>query len=457
MKYFLGGDVSKGYCDWIILNENKKVVFENFQLDDTFYGHCQLHDVLEEQFHKHPGLELFAAVESTGGYENNWFSTLLSFQSEFEIKVSRINPLGVNFNRKAGLSRIVTDAISAYHIAEYLINHSDKIDYQNNQQWKILCRHWNFIELQKKQRVQLINQLETLLYSANPTLMQYKQDNFPNWLLELIIKCPTAENLRKSKPDKLAKIPYLSEQRAKLIIEEVQKNIASATDKNAEELVKQMAMQIKNADTCIKSQMSLVEKELNIPEIEILKSFKGIDTTSAIGLMLEIGNVLRFSSAKKICCFFGVHPKFKQSGDKIIGIRMSKQGSKEMRKILFNIAKGAISFNPHIKEIYLRKCSEGMTKMAAIGVCMHKILRIVYGMLKHKKAYDPQIDKQNVERSKEKEIEQKQQETVKIEKYRRFQEYEKNAPISKRQDKKRKEQLMSQCELNAQSTGSKCP
>ena len=34
--FYLGIDVSKGYADFIILNNQKKVVLENFQLDDTF-------------------------------------------------------------------------------------------------------------------------------------------------------------------------------------------------------------------------------------------------------------------------------------------------------------------------------------------------------------------------------------------------------------------------------------
>jgi len=456
MKYYVGGDVSKGYCDWTILDENKKVIMENFQLDDTFDGHCQLHDILSECFKKHPKLEMYAAVESTGGYENNWYNTLVSYQSIFDIKVARLNPRGVNFNGKAEMNRIVTDAISANNIALYLLNHSDKVNYDNNQQWSALRRHWNFVELQKMQRVQIINQLETLLYTANPTLMQYKQNHFPNWLLELIILCPTAKQLQKIKPKQLSKISYITEPKAIRLIDEAQQSIASSTDKNTEILIGQMATQIKTIESCIKTQMLLIENELKIPEIELLKTFKGIDTTSAIGLMLEIGNIHRFKKVKSICCFFGVHPKFKQSGDKIAGVRMSKQGSKEMRKILFNIAIGAIYFNPHIKEVYEKKVAEGMEKMAAIGVCMHKILRIIYGMLKHQKAYNAEIDKQNTQLSQEKEQAQKQQQIVKIEKHRRYQEFDKKAPISNRQTKKRKEHELSQCELKAHSTGSTC-
>jgi transposase len=47
MKLFLGGDVSKGYADWVILSDKKKSVLENFQLDDTYTGHCRLYAMLQ--------------------------------------------------------------------------------------------------------------------------------------------------------------------------------------------------------------------------------------------------------------------------------------------------------------------------------------------------------------------------------------------------------------------------
>jgi transposase len=456
MKLYLGGDVSKGYADWVILSDKKQTVMENFQLDDTYAGHCKLYSTLEAYFDKHPGLEMYAAVESTGGYENNWLNALKSYQKVFNLKVARLNPAGVNYNRKAGLKRNVTDAISALSIAEYMINHPENIAYDQDEKWKTLCRHWNFVEMQKHQRVQTINQLETILYSANPTLLRFKKNKLSNWLLELIIKCPTAEKLSKAKPEKLAKIPFLTLKRAKSLVAEANQNIASATDRNAEILVSQIARQIKAFDENIKSQMKLIEKELICPEIELLKSFRGIDTTSAIGLLLEIGTIKRFPTVKGFSCCFGLHPKFKQSGDKVIGVRMSKQGSKNMRKILFNIAKGAITYNPLIRDIYEKKLSEGKSKMSAIGVCMHKILRIIYGMLKRNQVFDPLIDKYNYERSKSKQQDKKLQESVNIDKSRRYQEFDAAAPISRKQTKKRKEHDLSQCEIPSQSTGSTC-
>ena len=381
---------------------------------------------------------------------------LKAFKRSINLKVSRINPAGVNFNRRASLKRNVTDAISAVSIAEYMINHPENVVYDQDDKWKSLCRHWNFVEMQKHQRVQTINQLETILYNANPTLMAYKKGDFANWLLELIIICPTSDILAKARPEKLTKIPYLTLARARTLVVEAKQNIASATDRNAEILVSQIAQQIKMFDQNIKGQMQLIERDLTCPEIELLRTFNGIDTVSAIGLLLEIETIERFPRSKGISCYFGVHPKFKKSGDKVIGVRMSKQGSKNMRKILFNIAKTAIVRNPLIKEIYEKKVSQGMSKMAAMGVCMHKILRIIYGMLKNKQAFNPSIDKQNVEHSKAKHVEKMQNENANIIKSRRYQEFDEKAPISRKQTKKRKEHDMSQCEVASHSTGSTC-
>ena len=38
--------MSKGYADFIILDNKKEPVEKNFQLDDTFDGHCHLYERL---------------------------------------------------------------------------------------------------------------------------------------------------------------------------------------------------------------------------------------------------------------------------------------------------------------------------------------------------------------------------------------------------------------------------
>jgi len=155
--------------------------------------------------------------------------------------------------------------------------------------------------------------------------------------------------------------------------------------------------------------------------------------------MLEIQSIKRFSSAKKLASFFGLHPVFKASGDGTSGIHMSKQGRKEPRKILFMVALVSLTANPHIRKIYDEHTAKGMKKMAAIGLCMHKILRIIYGMLKNNQAYDSQVDQKNREG-----IKARKAPCTAKNANRRYEIFDKQAPISRRQSNKRKEWKQSQ-------------
>ena len=118
---------------------------------------------------------------------------------------------------------------------------------------------------------------------------------------------------------------------------------------------------------------------------------------------------------------------------------MSKQGRKEPRRILYMVALTAIRCNPLIREIYHRHQQLGKCNMSAIGVCMHKILRIIYGMLKHQNPFDPQVDINNRQLKKGKLNQQAK------DKDRRFQGFDPHAPISRRQNKKRLERKQPQC------------
>jgi transposase len=102
-SYYMGIDVSKGYADFVILDAKKNVVEPNFQLDDTFSSHCKLFEILKRFLDHHCESVLFAAVESTGGYENNWLHSLNGFQGSLNIRSARLNPLGVRANSKASL------------------------------------------------------------------------------------------------------------------------------------------------------------------------------------------------------------------------------------------------------------------------------------------------------------------------------------------------------------------
>ena len=81
--------------------------------------------------------------------------------------------------------------------------------------------------------------------------------------------------------------------------------------------------------------------------------------------------------------------------------------------------------------------------MDALGVCMHKTLRIIYGMPKNNKPFDPKNDIANRQRSA-----LRKKNTPKKNTNRRFQDYDRKAPVTRRQLKIRLERERSQSVIN---------
>jgi transposase len=443
-SFYLGIDASKGYADFIILDSEKRVVAESFQLDDTFAGHCLLYELLMDFSTDHPECIICAAVESTGGYENNWYNALLAFQGPLNLQTARLNPLGVYHNSKADMKRNVTDKISAQSVAEYMIAHPEKVSYQSQDHLASLRKQWGFVKMLTKQSTQLLNQLESLLYGANPEILAYCKDGVPAWVLNLLVKYPTAANLAKAKGSSIARIPYVSSAKAETLRLNAKKSVASATDEITQLLIVATVKQIMHLKKTIKIQTEIMAKACSVSEVDLLKTFVGISDYSAIGLMLNIQSVRRFKTVKKLASFFGLHPAVKISGDGVSVVRMSKKGRTEPRQILFMVAMTAITQNPLISEIYQEHVRKGMEKMAAMGLCMHKILRIIYGMLKHNSPFDPEIDRRNREKSAQRPT------STRENKIRRYQDYDPNAPISRRHKIKRMEQRQSQSDNGAE-------
>lgn len=442
--YYLGIDVSKGYADFVMLDKHKQKAEDNFQLDDTFEGHSRLYEMLCTFSQNNPESVIYTAVESTGGYENNWFDALTGFQGTLNIKTARLNPLGVNANSKADLKRNITDKISAQSVAEYMIAHPEKVMYQQEDKLAPLRKQWIFVKMLTKQSTQLQNQLESLVYTANPELLVYCKDNTPEWILKLLMKYPTASKLSKARTASVAKIPFITSERANELVSGAKKSVASATDNITGQLIEATVSQILHLKRTIKEQTDIMARECSMPEVDLLKTFIGINDFSAIGLILEIGSVERFQSVKKLASFFGIHPELKISGDGSNKVSMSKKGRKEPRHILFMVTLAAICHNPLISAVYQDRLEKGMEKMAAIGYCMHKILRIIYGMLKHNKPFDPEVDLRNREKN------AGARKKANKDKNRRYQGFDPKAPVSGRQSKKRKERKQSHSDNNTE-------
>lgn len=444
MKGYLGIDVSKGYADFTLLDKNRKGLEKVFQLDDTRKGHDKLKALLEKNLKQHGINEIYCGVESTGGLENNWYNSILQWSTSMPVFVVRLNPYGVKCNTQASLQRNVTDALSALYIAEYLIAQGESLSYnkQSNQYSSFRSLH-KHINLHKKQNTQIINQLKIVLYSVFPELIVYCRKSIPAWVLEVLKKYPGAQKLAQAKPEQLCKIKHVDMDKAKSIINKAKTSVSSRNHKTDSQLIKQMAMEIQHKQMLIQELKNLLGEQCEGPEIDLLKTIVGVGEYSAAAIMIEIEDIDRFSSPKSMVCFFGLHPELKESGDKKAKYKMSKKGRASMRGTLYMCALTAVMHDAHLKKIYHKHRSKGFNHMQAIGVIMQKLLRIIWGVLTSKSKYNALIDEQNQQKKITKPEDTKREE---LNSKRRYQELDKEAPISGKQTKTRKVHSESQVE-----------
>lgn len=123
---------------------------------------------------------------------------------------------------------------------------------------------------------------------------------------------------------------------------------------------------------------------------QLLVSIPGIAEKTAAHLLAELGDRSRFTNARQLAAYCGLTPREKQSGTSVRKRPcLSKVGSSRLRKALFMPAICATRYNPVLRQFFENLRQRGKSKMAAVGAVMRKLLHIVYGVLKHRKPFDP--------------------------------------------------------------------
>lgn len=457
---YLGIDVSKGYADFVLMDQDKKILEESFQLQDNKEGRMQLRMLIDNWFAR--GMKtLCCGVESTGGYENNWYNFMCGLSLVMEVKMARLNAKGVKAVSDAALKRTITDAVSAENIAVYLISFAEKVQYWQpylgaETPFKEGRQHFSFIRMLIKQKVQLSNQLEKLIYQYFPEMMVYCRHGIPSWLLRMLSRYSSAEEVARAKEKKLTAFNGISPEKAKAIIAKVA-NAEGQVSRHIQHVISSTCKELLHKEEMIKEEKQyLTGRYEDEALVKLLITIPGVGVETAVVLLLEIENPDRFESAKKMAAYFGIHPTYKQSGDGIWGVGMSKKGRGELRAALYMSGLAAVRFNPIIKATYARFRAKGMKHYQAMGVVMHKLLRIIFGILKTKTGFDAQVDENNTERSAEKQKAKtekaKEINKEKEQRKHRFQQRAITAPVSRITAKKIK-QVASQASITEENTG----
>src|SRR5699024_4085680 len=275
------------------------------------------------------------------------------------VKVARLNPKAVKACRDASLVRTNTDAISAYGIASYMIGWSENIRYSPRQteptaNWQSTRGQVRFTVMLTKQQTQLKNQLEKLLYGHLSELLVYCRHGIPGWLLRLLAKYPGRQDLLDAGYQRVAGVKGISEAKAKSLLDKLDTD-QPGTSPTSCHTIAGTARQITHLQTQIEREQGFLINQLqDHPDVKLLTTIKGVGVASAVRLVAEIEDITRFDTIQGLCCYFGVHPTWKQSGDDKWKKGMSKQGRPAVRATLYMCGLSMVRWDDHMKGLYHR-------------------------------------------------------------------------------------------------------
>lgn len=128
----------------------------------------------------------------------------------------------------------------------------------------------------------------------------------------------------------------------------------------------------------------------------LLETIPGIGEATIPVILSEFADINRFKNAKALAAYLGVAPRIRESGSSLRGrSMMSKMGRSALRKSFFMPAQVALRYNPLLIELQQRLLAKGKAKMLIVGAAMRKLVHIIYGVLKHRQPFNPDLVAEN--------------------------------------------------------------
>lgn len=122
-----------------------------------------------------------------------------------------------------------------------------------------------------------------------------------------------------------------------------------------------------------------------------LQTIPAIGPRSSEMLVAVLDDPHRFKSQKEVGSYIGLTPRQFQSGQMDRSGRISKQGHRQLRRMLVEVSWLALRYNPQLRAIYQRICrgSPSRRKIAIVAVA-RKLLVIAWAMLRDGTVWRPQ-------------------------------------------------------------------
>ena len=384
--YFVGIDIAKRFHEAAVIDEQGKVIIKRIKFQNSHAGYCKLMDAVRKL-----NQPIEFSMEATGHY---WFSLYAHLRQDNQT-VRVINPLQSDALRGLFIHETKTDTTDAFIIAEVVrIGRYSKTEIlpENIHALRELCRQrFYVIDMASDIKRKII----ALLDQVFPEYEKLFSDTFGVTSMELLANYQTPRQILSV--DSQTLVDLLSKasrgrfglDKANQIQEYAKNSFGIVLASSSLSLIiKQYIEQLKSFESSIEIFDSEIAKIYDSFDCQ-LHTITGIGKTLAAVIFSEIGGK-KFESVPKLVAFAGLYPKNRQSGESINSKgHLSKRGSPYLRRAIWLAAFVAAFKDPAIHQFYERKCSEGKNHLNAMGHVCHKLISIIFAVLRDNKPYVP--------------------------------------------------------------------
>jgi len=323
------------------------------------------------------------AVESTGNY---WYPIFCILEGHVEFILA-------NAFQIKNIECKKTDRLDSERIAIYCLNNLIKPSRIYPNDYRDLRSITRSREALVNARSKPKNQIHQSLAVCCIKLSSVISDSFGKsgrYIIERLLEGMTIEQIISGIPSKRVR------KKADELREAIRNSIDSVQIlliKTNLDAIDYLSEKIKLLEAEIAIKVKPFEKDLNI-----ILSVPGIGLISAAAILAEMGDYRDFQNADKLAMYFGIVPSVYQSAGKLRTGKITKLGSKHMRRILVEVAK-AISKtkkNSKLKRFFLRVLARSDKKNVAAVALARKVLCIIYHLLMKGEDYlEPEVQKKS--------------------------------------------------------------
>ena len=388
--YFICIDVGKNHHWANVMTPSGEIIVNPFQFSNDIKGFKVLLKTIQPYLRK----DHLVGMEDTGHYGDNLRVYLLDHKAT----VAMINPVSTDAMRKATLKSTKTDKEDTKYIGIVLLNPMlyrivDKNSLDTHEMRELTRYHHNMQEACTRYKAQLQKDIDKVfpeynsLFSGHhgPTYMRIlEQFQSADTISHTDIR--TLRSVITPKGQRGRSVSFTAEQLKQLARNSVgEPNMSIELEiKHLVGLINLINKDLDEVDKKIREYSS----QLNSP----IKTIPGVGDFSCVSICSEIGRIDKFDNPYQLISYSGTNPIVYQSGQyQVMATRISKRGSKYLRKTLYQIIQPVIENNAVFKVYYLKKMSEGKTHRCAQGHCVRKLLRVIFHLLKTGESFDPNM------------------------------------------------------------------